>query len=294
MAGDYIDHLKAVLRAPEDDAPRLAFSNFVERTDPDLAAFIQIQLENGKRERRPHARGLVQWKDDERRLLGNHKRRWTSLVAPYVTTGRDGLPACTFHRGFVEHVVVEPEAFIKDGDELLIRAPIHHVDFAPLRADVLPQLLACDALRELDSISFAGQGLDDAAVAAIAACPRLERLLWLDLGKNRLGPAAFEALAASPYLHQLLVVERAQQRGLDPALTYHPGEVTLAEISAERSSVELVDIRPEGHALEAKHGYLPWLHVDNHEARFDLRWFVDQRLRPVFSRGAAVAPRSGP
>jgi hypothetical protein len=164
------------------------------------------------------------------------------------------------------------------------------VDFPRLPPGALPRLLACEALGKLDSIGFPATGLDDDAVAMIAACPHLEHCLYLDLSRNPLGPRAFEALAASPHLRRLLVVERAQIAGLDPALTWHPGEVVTAEISATQSRAMLHHIRDEGHALEVRHGYLPWLHLDNRVARFDARWFVDHGLRPVARRGVPMIP----
>jgi hypothetical protein len=51
------------------------------------------------------------------------------------------------------------------------------------------------------------------------------------------------------------------------------------------------DLPPEGVALEAKHGYLPWLRPnDNYCDPLDVRWFVERGTlpkHPVGSRNMA-------
>lgn len=275
----------AILGAPEDDAPRAALSSYLHAIDPDQSAFISMQLQRARRERRPDAFGHEPPSTTERALLARHEAAWTRLIAPHIARRRDGGPACTFHRGLVAHVVIDPEAFLAHAAELLVAAPIRHVDFAPLAPGTLPRLLASDALAGLDSIGFIDQRLDDDAVAAIAASPHLARCVYLDLSLNRLGPAAFAAIAASPRLRGALVVERSGGRGLDPALTWHPGEVVISEVAPAKARATLQPISPEGRALEARHGYLPWLHLDNRVSRFNARWFIDQGHLPITPTG---------
>lgn len=292
---DYSDHLKAIVAAPEDDAPRLALADFVRPSEPELATFIALQLASAQRDRRRrHLPGLREPTAEERRLLARNVDAWTRLVAPYVRHTADGAPACTFYRGLVAHAVVEASAFLEHADWLLAVAPIRHLDFhfdpAARGPAALARILASPALARLDSVGFPGAGLGDAEVAAIAACPHLAGCLYLELSRNPLGPPAFEAIARSPHLRRLLVVERAQLEGLDPAQVWHPGEVVVARITAERSRATLQEIRPEGRALEAAHGYLPWLHLDNRVARLDAGWAAAQGQVPVRPAGAPVSP----
>jgi uncharacterized protein (TIGR02996 family) len=286
----YPEHLAAILRAPDDDPPRLALADFVRPSEPELARFIYLQIAEASRERDPDPPGFTEMTAEERDLLARNAAAWTRLIAPYAPRTADGAVACTFHRGLIAQVTVDPEAFLAHAARLLTSAPIRHVDFASLAPGVLPRLLACDALAQLDSIGLVGVGLDDDGVAALAACPRLARCVYLDLSANPLGPRAFEAIAASPHLRQLLVVERAQAAELTAAQTWHPGEVVVRERSAAGSSSTLLHMRAEGFALEARHGYLPWLHIDERVARLDARWFVDHGFRPYQRPGTPGSP----
>lgn len=276
-------HLDAVLHAPEDDALRIALADFLRPYEPERAAFIALQVARSQRERRPNAFAfpLDELPAEERRLLRRNEPAWARGVARYANRVTGGGSAYSFHRGLIAHVGIEPEVFIEHAAQLLQQAPIRHVDFAPLRAGVLPRLLASEALARLDSIGFPGAGLDDDAVAELAGSPRLAQCLYLDLSMNPLGPRAFGALASSPHLRRLLVVDRAQEPGVDAALTWHPGEIVVSEISAARSRAALRPMTEQGRALEESHGELPWLHHRNRVPRFDVRWFVDHGHRPV-------------
>ncbi len=282
----YKKYHDAIIREPEDDNLRLGLAKFLLPFEPELASFIELQVRHAQREREGVLKGAFpnETSATERRLLARNKFAWARGVGLYLHRAPDDMALCTFHRGLVAHVVVEPEIFIERSDELLAQAPIRHVDFAPLPPGVLPQLLACEALAKLDSVGFHAVGLDDDAVAAIAACPWLSNCLYLDLSGNRLGVPAFRALAELPHLRQLLVVERGSEHQLDARLTWHPGEVIISDISRSWLS----QIGYEGRSLEASHGYLPWLHFKNKVSRFDARWFVDQGLRPVQPRGTPV------
>jgi len=282
---DYVEYHAAILRDPEDDTLRSGFSRFLHAHSSDQSAFISMQLQRAKLERR-RLPGHTDPSATERALLARHEPEWTYLIAPYLRRRPDGGPACTFHRGLIAHVVVDPEVFIEHADRLLRYAPIRHIDFAPIRPGVLPHLLAVEPLARLDTIGFVDVGLADDDVAAIADCRWLDRCLYLDLSLNRLGPPAFAAIAASPHLRQLLVVHRNQQRGLDDALTWHPGETLLVETSPQGTRVTRQPMRAQGRALEARHGYLAWLHSANRTPRLDARWFVDHGHRPVAHLGS--------
>ena len=285
MPADFQECHAAILRDPEDDALRSHLSIFLHPIAQDQSAFISMQLERARQERQ-RLPGHTEPSASERALLARHEAEWTRLVAPYVQRRRDGGPACTFHRGLIAQATVDPEVFVEHGERLLATAPIRHVDFTPPRPGVLPRLLANEALARLDSVGLVEASLDDDAVAAIAASPQLVGCLYLDLSLNRLGPAAFAAIAASPHLRQVLVVDRAQHVGLAEEMTWHPGEVVVVQRSAGGTRVTLQPMRPEARELEARHGFLPWLHAANRVARLDARWFVNRGYRPVAPLGS--------
>jgi hypothetical protein len=300
---------RAVVSDPENDELRFELAGCIDPYDPVRGTFIKMQVIRSQRER---AIGFLSSEDEpsdaERRIIARHGLEWTQDLRRYVNHTQ-GRPTCTFHRGLVAHIEIDPDVFVEFAPRVLAMAPIRHVDFAPLPAGSLAPLLASEALAQLDSVGFAGVGLDDDAVVEIAACPRLAQCLYLDLSFNPLGPRAFAALAASPYLRQLLVVKRAQDPEADHALTSHPGEVVLpvnrtsfifcsccvSEPGIEdtwKSGFRL--ITDEGHALEAAHGEVAWLRLRNRVSRFDARWAVDNRHRPVHRTPSTGSPAGPP
>src|SRR5437660_4410728 len=87
--------LQAVLEAPDDDAPRLIYADWLEEHgDADRAEFIRVQIERASL---PHweARHL-RLALRERELLARHKGRWKAEL-PDVK----GVVWDEFRRGFV-------------------------------------------------------------------------------------------------------------------------------------------------------------------------------------------------
>jgi uncharacterized protein (TIGR02996 family) len=275
------EFLLAIARAPEDDELRLRFAAFLRPYEADLAAFIELQVSRVQGQRRAGVLDTEDLPPEERRLLSAHAPAWSRGVARFARPTGAGGPRVTFYRGLVAQIGIDADVFVERGTLLMTTTAIRHVDFAPLAPGALERLLASEALAQLDSIGFAGAGLDDAAVAAIASGPHLARCLYLDLRGNALGSRAFEAIAASPHLRQLLVVDRAQRPDQDPALSAFPGEVRVTRVDAAGMTVSLQPVTAQGCALEAAHGPLPWLRWRNRTSRFDARWYVERGLRPV-------------
>src|SRR5262249_45599370 len=159
-----------------------------------------------------------------------------------------------YYRGLPAFLATDAQTFVERGRELLCAAPIRHVDFTLPGPDALDRLLTSEHLAGLDSIGFPHTGLDDAAVAAIAACPWLTGCYYLDLSDNRLGPAAFTALAASRHLRQLLVVHRRTHLDQDPAERYHPGEDKVIGFLNTDNALVTDPVSAQGQELEAAYG----------------------------------------
>jgi hypothetical protein len=110
-------------------------------------------------------------------------------------------------------------------------------------------LFASPHLERVAALTLDGNGLDDDDVKALAASPHLGRLWWLDLGHNRITIAGVSALAASKLLPGLTYV------GLD----YNPSD-PRETVGVEAYVIVDAALPPEGEALEAVHGPIPWLH----------------------------------
>ncbi len=210
--------LQAVLDAPDDDAPRLLFADWLdEHGDPDRAEFIRVQIALAGR---PADHAVAGLRSRQNALLALHDDEWSEPV-------RGVAFAWAFHRGFLEWVQVRPDKFLNGVNELFGRAPIRQVHlhedvYTLLGAHRMAQLADCHFLIRLTGLDLSGNfvgrdglqpllvspwlggltslglrqcQISDRGVRALAAWPHLTRLTHLDLGHNGIGPAGVRALA---------------------------------------------------------------------------------------------------
>lgn len=225
----------AVVAAPDDEAPRIAYATAIAATDPERAEFIQAQLELA-RAWRAEQPGPAEAARRAQILEHAHGRRWA-----------EGLPATVesygFRRGFVEDVGMDAAAFLDAAPALFLRAPILHLTLKNV-APVSRRLFASPALTQIVSLSLVENDLGDDDIAALAASPYVGHLRWLDLDFNRVGERGLEALAASDKLPRLGYV----------CLGHNPVDDPTPRHADEYSSDT-----PAARELQRKYGPRRWL-----------------------------------
>ncbi len=262
----------AVCATPDQDAPRVAFAEFVAPYDPAYAELIKLQLARATHER---ARGAAfsAHAPREAELLRQHGEAWTRYMRSFLVPD----PAdptdlgCGFERGFIGYARVAIENVVGLGAQLWQFAPIQHLDVAAGAADGPPaRVLRVGELARLDSLSLAGLGLDDDDAIAIADCAALTRASWLDLSNNRIGRRGVEALARSPIMANKIRIELAGnpcdpvQR---PALDFD-GSVADVYSPGFPREIEAAVGKP------VPWFYYRWGHVQEAPDRFHAKWFV--------------------
>lgn len=262
-----LDLLDAVNRAPDDDAPRLAYANFVAEREPDYAEFIRLQIARANAERADKARvGNPSAREVE--LLRKHYMKWGHYIQRYC---RDApIPdeydqGWGFERGFIAFVRMEAENFVALGQRLFDMAPIQHADLyggtEPVRDVFNSQHLA-----KLDSLSLRKAGLDDDDAIALASCEYLQRATWIDLSENRIGRRGVEALAASPIFGNKVVVDLREN-------PWDPGDRPSWDWDG---SLAWAHPPEEGQVIEAQLGRrVPWFHYVRMSPvpdRFHTKW----------------------
>jgi uncharacterized protein (TIGR02996 family) len=251
---DEAARLKAILDAPQDDAPRLDYAQWIEsqgdamslargeliRAQIDLVHMDPAVVKSGL------AFGTQQRIQD---LIDRHGSAWGQPLAGWVD-------AFQFERGFVGWIELGARSWLDHGDRILALAPVQHLDLTGVR-DVDEALADSPLLAGIRSLSMNDCGLHDLHLQLLAASPHVTNLRWLSVAGNHLTLAAAEALAASPNLGHLRFVELAGNP-VDPVeqLGYDSGIVVASWTP------------PEGQALEARFGPLPWLHRDVIHGRF--------------------------
>ncbi|MDB4957900.1 MAG: hypothetical protein JWO36_5469 [Myxococcales bacterium] len=243
---------QAVLAAPDDDAPRLAYADAVEKADPERAEFIRLQLDLAKW-RKAHQDPPQSMKASARwqQLKDRRGADWAKPLAGLVDKWQ-------YLRGFVEVIWSDATAFLANAEDIYRRAPVLHLDLSGVKP-VAAKLFSSPHLSRIHSLNLSNNGLDDADAKAIAASSQLGNLRWLDLRNNKIGAAGLEALASSSNLPRL------QYLGLESNTLDDPTPRHADEYDAEH---------PTATALQKKYGRRPWLSMES--ARKFPKWPPDR------------------
>jgi uncharacterized protein (TIGR02996 family) len=234
----------AIVSAPDDDEPRLAYADAAESRDALRAEFIRLQVALARCRK---ARGYV---DDiplasgkkgyaylrEGDLIRQYGEAWAGPVGELCSWR-------VFLRGFVEWVQLDAATFLSIAPEVYRRAPVLHLDLNGVKP-FAAELFASPYLERILSLNLARNDLGDAEARIIAASPRLAKLTWLELCGNRIGAAGFEALAASDKL---------------PRLGYLGFRNNAAEDLTPQHADEYDATSPAAGELMRRYGYREWL-----------------------------------
>jgi uncharacterized protein (TIGR02996 family) len=229
--------LRAVLSAPDDDAARLVYADWLsERGDP-RGELIQTQCVLSDPSTQTGHEAL---RERERELFATHGQRWLSAmgldaksVAIHAMVARSEAlehrrgELVFFYRGFVDAAKLRFLTYQKSSralsEEPLRRLVLTHVAWtetsrlselraAPsltalvfhasnLGSSGAAALASCQALRNARELCLSGCAIDDGALAALASSRVPEALEVLDLSDNHLlGTSSAEALSDAPWL----------------------------------------------------------------------------------------------
>jgi len=271
---------KAVTANAEDDAARLAYADFIAGLDADRATFIRRQVAEAQKDRAN--RGTYARHPGTDPLLREHEQTWARTIAKYAREW-------TFDRGFITEIVIDPYLFLEYGEWLLTNEPIRFVKFlAPEDGDPFPmqELSRSPLLARLNGIGFLASTITDTDLLLLVDSPQLAHMVSISASRKHVELSVFEAFAASPVTRKLL--------SLDLSREAFPGEQFGETGRLDRWDGSVWDWLPmgrEGHELERKYGYIPWLHhSENRCHQFDAAYFVAKGELPVRSPGAPVPP----
>jgi uncharacterized protein (TIGR02996 family) len=270
----YDELLAAVTSNPEDDAARLAFAAHIRPSEPDRAQFIDKQVKQAQQRRQ--ARGPRTNTDDP--LLMQHETTWSRTIAKYATRW-------IFDRGFIASIRIDPYLFLEYGEWLLKNAPIREVEFSKPMEGPFPmaELVESSLLSRLDTIGLHDDSLTQHDLEPLATCRHFDRLAILSSVELKVDHEIYAILAENSQIRKALSVLFSEQ-GF-PGQRY---EQTGQDDMQGRAVYAWTDLAPEGRILEARHGYLPWLHRENLCGSFDAAWYVAQGILPVQPPGSPV------
>lgn len=182
--------LAAIIEAPDDDAPRLVYADWLAERDPPRSEFIVVQCElaTATRDRKK----VLQKRSDELRVA--HERSW-----PFHWGN------VSYRRGFVFGLDTS-STFLLEHAKLVATTPIEHLDLWINKAEELPALLRVP----LPCVTFLGISSipeGNVVIEALAAAKNLDNVTTLDLKLSTLSMSAAQLLAKPTTLPKLSTVE---------------------------------------------------------------------------------------
>jgi uncharacterized protein (TIGR02996 family) len=226
--------LAAVLAAPEDDAPRLVFADWLsERGDP-RGELILVQCQLAKQP--AHGRGRAELMARESVLLAKHGDEWRASMASLADE-------VVLRRGFIDELWFRDEdcigRFVTAAPHVFGHVPVRVIVLAPAASQTVP-----DAEGWYEEIPPAFAAAD---LRALASVRDLARLRVIDLSRGHVDATGAAVLAAArgltgPRLHvscSKLGDEGAQALADSPHLTalslHDPGALTESALGALRT-----------------------------------------------------------
>jgi uncharacterized protein (TIGR02996 family) len=244
--------LRAILEAPNDDAPRLIYADWLEEHgDPDRAEFIRVQIALAHLpEDDPRREAL---KSREYGLLLSHRDEWLGEMGPWAAPQ-------PFERGFATWMQLRDdahvEAFVSRAAAWFRLAPLCRLSVQTDRALAPITWRALAALPELGRLTFLAANCLERTTAEVLADTELPRLAELDLNGSQIGPEGAAALLTAPWVDRVKSLELSGRRLEEP----------LTERGEPMLRVTFANIRDEGVAILAESPRLSRL------LRLNLRW----------------------
>jgi uncharacterized protein (TIGR02996 family) len=218
--------LRAICEAPDDDAPRLIFADYLDETgETERAEFIRLQVQlHHAPDSSPAARRCEELFRDRWIYWLAELPGTTALWAEFLITRLPGRVSrsledsaddlgtwieCTaalkdWERGFPATVYLQgsSDVFLASADRIHDFIPVQCLHLLNLDgpSDVIRTLAGLPLLRKLREIKVPGIALSDDAVVALAESPFAAGLRRLSLFADRMSDRAGRAFADSPYL----------------------------------------------------------------------------------------------
>jgi uncharacterized protein (TIGR02996 family) len=220
---------QAILDAPEEDAPRLVYADWLEDQGgadaAALAEFIRLQIELERLKQQPDTPAVVGLRREhsarEKELLKAHRKRWEARLR-----GRKGPlsgpeASCHFRRGFPGFAWATAHRLLAEGDALFRLAPITQLSVRDVTGENLAALLACPWMARVRRLTlrgpYEGGARPDVAVLADALHWAGPASLWLEQFRcTPQGAARFAAAGPAPALRELSLSNTYAHSALGP------------------------------------------------------------------------------
>ncbi|MFO0808814.1 MAG: TIGR02996 domain-containing protein [Gemmataceae bacterium] len=168
--------LRLIASAPDDDAPRLIYADWLDERGDPRGAFIRAQCALARLPANDPRRADLEAVVNQ--LKAAHAAEWTRRISGLVS-GHE------FRRGFVEEVTLSADALLEHGPELAAAGHLGTVHLPDVGND-LRRVLNAPAMALVRTLDLVGNRVGDAGAAALMSSSRLANLEAIDLSFNGL------------------------------------------------------------------------------------------------------------
>jgi uncharacterized protein (TIGR02996 family) len=231
--------LRAILDAPDDDAPRLVYADWLDdHGQPDRAELIRTQVELARLAEDSPRRREVAWR--ARELLDRHGAEWARALPGELHDWR-------FSRGFVESAGLMGPDLEADAAALFDATPVRRLWVTELLGNVDPlQDIPTD--NRLLALDLCGDDLNVDSLETLAELPNLPGLRELGLLFNEIDDVSVEHLCQHPFFQRLSLLRLGANPFSDA------GRQALREHFGER--VSFACERDDDHLYAIQNGYI--------------------------------------
>lgn len=187
--------LESIRAAPEDDAPRLVFADWLEEQGDPRCDLIRVQCEMAQLEETDDRYKELKYR--EREILRRHEPKWLAPVAHLP------IPGHQFRRGFIEQVELDAELFCEKLPEVTAALPMLRSVHVQRAVVFMAEVANCPHLSMLEELDLSRNVLTNEALSQLTASPALKGLRGLNLSGNGLEDLAMEYLGGCRYLTSL-------------------------------------------------------------------------------------------
>lgn len=203
MAADREALFARIMEDPEDDAPRLIFSDILEESgEPDRAEFIRLQIRESRTD--PNDPALPAIRERIETLRAEHGVAWINELPQFR-----GVHWEIFERGFISTARIEkPDAFFEHSTDIFRSTPVSRLRLEQFFSDDfvrIANMAVLGLVRELDLEG--GCRLGNAGIEALVENDRLKSITSIRAPGNNLGPAALRILATAPFAPRLATLD---------------------------------------------------------------------------------------
>lgn len=221
---DAVAFHRLIAAAPEDDAPRLVYADWLEERGDPRGTFIRVQCALARlAEDHPSRRDLEHVEDQ---LFKTHGAAWAHGIAERVG-------GFAFRRGMIEEITIRADAFLKHAPHVLNLGTIRTVHVREA-ADHIDRLARSPYLARVWALGLCYNRLGDDAVRRLARSEHVRAVASLDLSVNRVTDVGVQALVEAGSWPNLLNLDLS-----DNARISDRGAVALARSTALSALVTL-------------------------------------------------------